>query len=56
MSTSFSIKASCNIIFESGYTIEETETEIIKLREAGKINNGHILSEDLPEIKKLHFI
>lgn len=49
----FSIRAACNIIFESGYSIEEVEQEIIKLKNQGKIKNGYILSDDLPKIKKL---
>ena len=52
--TAFSIRAACNIIFESGYSIEEVEQEIIKLKNQGKINKrGYILSDDLPKIKKL---
>jgi len=50
----FSIKAACNIIFESGYSEKEVETEILKIRDSGKIKDGYILSSDLPKIKKLN--
>lgn len=49
----FSIKAACNIIFESGYSEIEVEKEILKLRDNGKIQNGYILSSDLPKIKSI---
>jgi hypothetical protein len=50
----FSIKAACNIIFESGYSYQEVEQEIFKLRDNGKIQDGYILGKDLPKIKSIN--
>ncbi len=49
----FSVKAACNILFESGYSKEEVEQEILHLRDAGKIDGGYIKSADLPPIKAI---
>ena len=49
----FSIRAACNIIFESGYSEAEVEQEILKLRDSGKIQGGYIRSSDLPKIKSI---
>jgi len=50
----FSVKVACRIIFESGYSYEEVEQEILKLRDNGKIQSGYILGKDLPKIKSIN--
>jgi hypothetical protein len=49
----FSVSAACNILSASGYSYNEIESELIKLKEAGKIKDGYILSGDLPKIKSI---